>query len=288
VDDRELLTIVREVAGDAQTFDDCAVIQLGSCCAVITTDMLHASTDFPRGITCRQAGWMAVAVTLSDIAAMGAAPRYILLAVGLDQPRHLKKILEGAVSCAERFGASVVGGDLDAHTELTLVSTGIGLVDPRSIVRRSGANPGDVIAITGTPGRAQAALVGYTQFACALYEPIPAVMEGIALGKAGASAMMDVSDGLALSLYDLLDANDCGFSIYTAMVPLPPEVPLDEAREFALYGGGDFGLLFSIPPGLLVDIGISYTVIGTVISDRAVLLDGDPMPKRGYVHQWNG
>jgi len=151
-----------EVVGRDAVLDDCAVLRVGDRFLVASTDMLHASTDFPNGMTDWQVGWMSVAVTLSDIAAMGAEPADILLAVGLDDPSRLRKILEGAKSCCETYVARFAGGDLDSHRELTLVSSGIGLsLNP---VRRAGSNPGEVIGIVGIPGRAQAALEGHTQY----------------------------------------------------------------------------------------------------------------------------
>jgi thiamine-monophosphate kinase len=186
------------------------------------------------------------------------------------------------------FGAELVGGDLDAHQELTLVSTGLGIVSPGHQVRRRGARPGDVIAVTGSLGEAEAALAGYDQHRKELLEPQPRMKEGEILGRAGVSAMMDISDGLAVSLYDLFAVNDCGFSIDTTRLPLPAGVPEDEARELALYGGGDFELLFSAPPGLLPVSGVRAHVIGEVIPERVVLADGEPLEHRGYLHAWDG
>jgi len=267
--------------------DDCAIIPCGDLLMVASTDMLHETTDFPTGMTDWQVGWMAVAVTLSDVASMGAAPGQVLLAVGLDEPDRLSGIVMGARDCCVASGAELVGGDLDAHRELTIVSTGLGTVAPEHLVRR-GAQPGDVIAVTGPLGEAQAALAGYDRHKKELLEPQPRTKEGQALGRAGVSAMMDISDGLALSLYDLLAVNDCGFSIDTARLPLPAGVPEDEGRELALYGGGDYELLFSAPPALLPVPGVEAHVIGEVIPERVVLADGEPLERRGYLHEWTG
>jgi len=288
VDERGLHRLIGTVIAPERLRDDCAVIPCGDTLLVASTDMLHETTDFPAGMTDWQVGWMAVAVTLSDIASMGAAPGQVLLAVGLDRPERLPGIMVGARDCSAAFGAELVGGDLDAHQELTIVSTGLGTVAPEQIVRRRGARPGDVIAVTGPLGEAQAALDGYEQHRKELLEPQPRVAEGQALGRAGVSAMMDISDGLALSLYDLLAVNDCGFAVDTARLPLPAGIPEDEARELALYGGGDFELLFTAPPALLPVPGVAAHVIGEVIPERAVLADGEPLERRGYLHEWTG
>jgi len=288
VDERGLHRLIGTIIAPERLADDCAVIPCGDRLMVASTDMLHETTDFPAGMTDWQVGWMATAVTLSDIASMGAAPGQVLLAVGLDRPERLPGIMEGARDCCTAFGAELVGGDLDAHRELTIVSTGLGTVTPEHLVRRRGARPGDVIAVTGSLGEAQAALNGYDRHRKELLEPQPRVKEGQALGRAGVSAMMDISDGLALSLHDLLLVNDCGFSVDTARLPLPGGVPEDEGRELALYGGGDFELLFCAPPGVLPVPGVEAYVIGEVIGERAVLADGKPLERRGYLHEWTG
>ena len=286
MDDRELLRVVSAVIGPENTRDDCAVVPCGDRMMVITTDMLHRSTDFVPGMTDWQAGWMSAAVTLSDIASMGAAPKYLLIAVGLDDWKSLARVMQGAKDCCMRYGAGIIGGDIDHHDELTIVTTGLGLVDRQNLVRRTGARPGDLVCITGTPGQAQAWLDGYHQFEKALFEPQPRVEEGQILGRAGVSAMMDDSDGIALSLYDLMSVNDCGFSLDSSNLPLPEGIPAVQARELALYGGGDYELIFAIPAGKFPVAGVPSTAIGTVIPEKKVIVDGRLLQKRGYQHTW--
>jgi thiamine-monophosphate kinase len=285
VDDRDLLESIIDIVGD-RARDDCAVIPMGNVSLVVTTDMLHRKTDFPEGMTDWQCGWMAVSVTLSDIAAMGAAPNSILIAVGLDLPERLRPLMEGVKACCDRYGAELVGGDIDSHDELTLVSTGLGVVDPAHLVRRKGSREGDLVCVTGVLGRAQAALDGYPQYRQALFEPQPRVGEGQILGRSGASSMMDISDGLALSLYDLTLANRCGYRITSAMIPVIEDIPYEKALECALYGGGDYELLFTIPGERLPLDGMTYHVIGHVVGEPGAFLNGVPMERRGYQHRW--
>jgi len=287
VDDRTLLKTVMDIVGRDRCLDDCAIIPFDDQVMVATTDMLHATTDFVGGMTDWQIGWMSAAVTLSDIASMGAAPRYMLMAVGLDRWEQLAGVMQGAHDCCTKFGATIIGGDIDRHAELTIVSTGLGIVEKTYLVRRSGAHPGDLVCITGTCGQAQAFLEGYPRHKLALFEPQPRVTEGQALGRAGVSCMMDVSDGIALSLYDLCDANDCGFSIESTKVPLPAGIPPAQARELALHGGGDYELIFTCPEEKHPIEGVPYTVIGKVIADRRALVDGQVLEKRGYQHTWS-
>jgi len=286
VDDRKLLETVMDIVGRENCLDDCAVLPCGDRFMVATTDMLHRTTDFVPGMTDWQAGWMSAAVTLSDIASMGAAPKYLLIAVGLDDWRSLSGVMQGAKDCCTRFGAAIIGGDIDRHDELTVVTTGLGLVDKDHLVRRTGVRPGDLVCITGTPGQAQARLEGYLQYEKALFEPQPRVDEGQILGRAGVSAMMDDSDGIALSLYDLMSVNQCGFSIDSSRLPFPSGIPADQARELALYGGGDYELIFTIAPGRVPLPGVTSTVIGTAIPEKVVMADGKPLEKRGYQHRW--
>jgi thiamine-monophosphate kinase len=286
VDDRKLLNVVMGIVGKDKCLDDCAELPCGEQVMVVTTDMLHRSTDFVPGMTDWQAGWMSAAVTLSDIASMGAAPKYLFIAVGLDDWKCLAGVMQGAKDCCTKFGAEIMGGDIDRHNELTVVTTGLGLVSRRDIVRRSGVWPGDLLCITGVPGQAQARLDGYLQFEKALFEPQPRVEEGQQLGRAGVSAMMDDSDGIALSVHDLMSVNDCGFSLDSAQLPLPEGIPVEQARELALYGGGDYELIFTIAPERFPVEGVPATVIGTVTEKKAVTVDGQPLQKRGYLHRW--
>ena len=194
--------------------------------------------------------------------------------------------MQGIRDCCTKYGAEVIGGDIDRHNELTVVTTGIGLVSRRDICRRTGAWPGDLICITGIPGQAQAWLDGYHQFEKNLFEPQPRVAEGQILGKVGISAMMDDSDGIALSLYDLMSVNDCGFALDLEKLPLPAGIPEAQARELALYGGGDYELIFTIAPDRFPVEGVPATVIGTVTEKKGVTADGKPLEKRGYQHRW--
>ncbi len=286
MDDRELLKKVMGIVGREKCLDDCAEFSCGGQVMVATTDMLHRTTDFVPGMTDWQAGWMSAAVTLSDIASMGAEPKYLLIAVGLDDWKSLEPVMQGAKDCCTKFGAEIIGGDIDRHAELTVVTTGLGLVDRRDIIRRAGAWPGDLVCITGVCGQAQAWLDGYRQFEKFLFEPQPRVEEGRILGKAGVSAMMDDSDGIALSLYDLMSVNDCGFALDSAKLPLPAGIPVEQARELALYGGGDYELIFTISPKKFPVPGVQATVIGTVVPEKIVTVDGKPLEKRGYQHRW--
>lgn len=286
MDERELRRVVMDVIGREHCLDDCAVFRFGETSMVASTDMLHETTDFPAGMTDWQRGWMSIAVTLSDIAAMGAAPCFAMLAVGLDRGSRLKAILQGARECCDRHGAVLAGGDLDAHGELTMVSSGIGFTDHP--IRRAGARPGDLLCVTGVPGRTQAALAGYHQYDRFLFEPVPMVREGMILAQAGVTSMMDNSDGLVISLHDMMEANPgCGYMVDSGALPRIADIPTEEAREFSLYGGGDFGLICTCPPDIVLPEEIGIRVIGSVIEGCDVLVDEKKADIKGYQHLWD-
>lgn len=285
MDDRTLLRIIRPVIGTDACSDDCAILPLPCGILVTSTDMLHERSDFPKGITDWQIGWMSAAVTISDIAAMGAEPVQLVLAIGLDDEDRLKGIVTGASDCCNQFGATYAGGDLDAHHELTIVSTGLGIITDGQPVQRRGAKPGELICVTGVLGRAIPGLTD-KRFWKDLCEPQPRVEEGIAIRKAGATAMMDISDGLALSLYDIAEESGTGMTITGSSIPVPEDVDHSEAMTAALFGGGDFELLFCIPENSYQSLNLPCTIIGRVTDEPGIFMDGRILEKRGYLHHW--
>lgn len=283
MDDREMLGTIRDLIGREETADDCAAFSLGDGAVLVSsTDMLHETTDFPKGMTEWEMGWMSVAVSLSDVASCGAKPMQVLVAIGLDEPKRLRSIMEGAVACAETYGAKIAGGDIDSHRELTVVTTAFGLVEREFYCRRSGARPGDLVCVTGTPGAAQAGLDGNARYWKNLVTPQPQVAAGQRIARAGATAMMDVSDGVAVSLYDLGEASGVGFELSEEL----PLLPIADAERYFLSGGGDFGLLFTIAQDDLQRLDGAFPVIGRVTAGEGVFWRGVRVEKRGYAHVW--
>ncbi|MDD2777912.1 MAG: thiamine-phosphate kinase [Methanocellales archaeon] len=275
--------------------DDCAVLDWGDDYLLLTTDMLHQSTDFPDKMTPWQIGWMSVAVNLSDIAAMGARPLAIVTALGFPADTEVSfvdEIIEGMNFCARKFSTNIVGGDTDEHKELTIVGTALGCIKKDDLLRRSGAQIGDLVCVTGELGTAEAGFQAINMnlsedvkdvLTKKLFEPQPRVSEGIALAKSGVvTSMMDISDGLALSLYDLSASSNIGFMIYGDRIPI-----LDETRvvspnlELPLYGGGDFELLFTAEPEGIekAQKACNLTVIGEVASSDILIKENGFMSK---------
>jgi len=271
--------------------DDAAVVDG----LVLTTDMLHETTDFPARTTRYTAGWRAVGASLSDVAAMGAdaSAAVAVYAAPTFEREAVRAFVDGACEVCGAVDAEYVGGDLDTHGEFTVASTAVGKTDDP--VLRSGATPGEAVCVTGTLGRSAAALAlferGDTERANELFRFEPRVAAGRAVTP-HATAMMDSSDGLARSLHQLAAASDCGFAIESPL-PIADSVDAvaadaDERREMGVFFGEDFELVCTLPEEAL---GVAreasptpLTRIGTVVAD-GVTLDGEPLPDRGYTHE---
>ena len=288
MDERAALALVGEHVDAAG--DDAAVVDD----LVVTTDMLHETTDFPEGTTRYTAGWRAVGASLSDVAAMGASATaaVAVYAAPAFREAELEAFLRGCTDVCEAVGADYVGGDLDGHEEFTVATTAVGRTDDP--VLRSGASPGEALCVTGTFGRSGAALrlfeAGETERANELFRFEPRVRAGRALAPQ-ATAMMDSSDGLARSLHQLAAASDCGFAVDADAVPVDPaveDVAASEAerRELGWHFGEDFELVFTVPSGAvegLADAPVEVSRIGEV-TESGVTADGEALPDRGFTH----
>ncbi|MEA1894294.1 MAG: thiamine-phosphate kinase [Euryarchaeota archaeon] len=294
-------TVVRAIIRNLDIeFEDCAVIDLVDAEYIVaTTDMFHRATDFPEEMSAWQIGWMTAAGTLSDIAAMGARPLGLLVSIGLPDlpPEFVESMIEGLSACAHECGTAIIGGDTDSHQELTITGTALGRVRKDQILRRRGAQVGDLVCVTGYLGTAGAGMralelgraVDDPVAVNKLFEPIARIAEGIRLAESKAvTSMMDNSDGLSISLYQLAEVNGCGFAIHADSLPVLPglDLGLGSDLDLALYAGGDFELLFTVAPERLVDArnACELTVIGEVISE-GVFLEGDrteEIERKGY------
>ena len=313
--EREVVRRITEILGVSEK-DDCAIAEDGEKYLVWTTDMLHRRADFPSVATPWQIGWMTVGVNLSDVAAMGAVPLGLLVAAGIPPETEIsfaEEIFRGMKDCASRYGTEVLGGDLDSHDELTLVGTALGRVEKDLVLRRRGARPKDLLCTTGALGSAGAGLrvaleaegKGVEEIeedpilsalTKRLLEPAPRMKEGRALALSrSVTSMMDNSDGLALSLFDLAEASGVGFLVKEEKIPIDPlvaRVAVDEgdALDLALTAGGDFELVFTVSPDLMdrARQACDFTVIGKVLEEREIMIDSERGRKRleprGYEH----
>jgi thiamine-monophosphate kinase len=173
----------------------------------------------------------------------------------------LKDMMSGMQDCSESVGAEILGGDTKESSEITLAGTALGTVRKGGILLRKGARPGDCLAVTGTLGLAAAGYYALTKgLHCpsgvrALLEPKPRVKEGLVLSSSGAvTSCIDISDGLASSIYQLSEMSGVSFSVDWDSIPVKKEVVQvakdcgTDTEELALYYGGDYQLLFTIAP----------------------------------------
>lgn len=329
IGERQLIGRISAIL-NVNSHDDCAIIscaemmgnnddkisqQAPTSAIVLTTDMLHRTTDFPGDMQYTDIGWMSVAVSLSDVASMGARPAGVMAALGIPPSmdvEDVEDIAKGMAECTRKYGTHIIGGDTDSHDELTIVTSAIGLCEDGNIIKRGGAKVGDIVCVCKTLGGADAALrllgIGIetqsehrmadipNNLLASLYRPVPCVFEGIALAQTGVvTSMMDISDGLSLSLKQLSDASHVGFEIEQSAVPVHSDAESilgsDKALECALYGGGDFGLLFTIDADG-VDIARKACpemhAIGRVLEYGEIVLKHNdactPFGAKGYEH----
>jgi thiamine-monophosphate kinase len=287
--------------------DDSAVMSAPDSRFVVTTDMMIHGPDFRLAwSTPHDLGWKAAASNLADVAAMGARPTALVVAIAApaDSPVSLLEgIADGLREACSALapGCGVVGGDLSVSATLTIAVTAFGDLDGRAPVLRSGARPGGVVAVSGVLGRAAAGLrllfargvkdgtpdaaataalrAAEPALVAAQLAPRPPIGDGVLAALGGATAMLDLSDGLALDARRLATASGVAVDLSAAAVG---------DRE-SLDGGEDHSLLATFPAG--ADLPGGFRAIGTVVAGSGLLVDGQPYDERGGwdpYEQWSG
>ena len=315
--------------------DDAAVYRVGgagsdgpSRVQVVTTDALVEGVHFDRTyVPLRALGWKAIAVNVSDVAAMNARPLYATVALGLPNNvsvEGVEALYRGVAQACERWGLAVVGGDVTAAPRLVVSVTVVGEAAEDEVVTRAGAQPGDLLCVTGDLGGAAAGLrvlmAGKEAMTsgdgAADAPPQPDLREFAAVverqlvpqarldvldrwAEAGVrpTALIDLSDGLASETHHLSQAGTVGAVIDGGLLPLHVQTALaaqrfDERPEaFVLYGGEDYELLFTVPEAEASKLAPdTYAVVGQVVGpDEGVALrlpDGNRVPLHagGYRH----
>lgn len=284
--------------------DDCAVIPYDDqSCLLITTDLLIEHIHFlVDKISFRTLGRKALAVNLSDIAAMGGKPQYAFLSLAIPQQTQLDsldRLIDGFTEMADAFHVTLLGGDTTScRRDLGISVTVTGTMPCNQVLYRSGAKIGDAILVSGPLGGSVAGLhillqnlplENYPELIAAHNDPEPEVRLGRAVAESRlASAMIDLSDGVASDLGHICAESGVGAEVYAAAVPvhgcaasLARETGSD-ALSWALYGGEDYRLLLTAPQECvdsLLNIGRclerELTVIGTIRSGNEVVLHRD-------------
>lgn len=325
-EDRLIEAIARVLSGDEPGVivglgDDAAVVETGSGEQILTTDLLVEDVHFDRGsISPHDLGRKSITVNVSDVAAMGGSPRYALASIALPPDVEAAWVMElyGGMrdACAE-YALSLVGGDTN-RAELIVVSVAVvGEAAAGRAVRRSGAQPGDLVVVTGSLGGAAGGFVVSRQHPSkaaaalsqpwgrelvdALARPVARVGEGQTLAQAGATAMMDISDGLAIDLSRLCRASGVGARVDLSAVPVSealrsaaPSLGVD-ALELALGGGEDYELLATIDATHLPlarrelesRFGVPLSEIGVIVDEGLVAVDVDGNESRLEPKGWD-
>lgn len=282
--------------------DDAAVLRMPPGCELaLTTDTLVAGRHFPVDTKACDLGWKALAVNLSDLAAMGADPAWITVALTLPEPDEswLGGFVAGLSEMLEASGAVLVGGDL-TRGPLSVTIQAAGTLPAGSAVPRNGARPGDLIAVTGTLGDAALGLARWPKAGpedaaaylhARLVRPQPRIQTGRGL-RGRASAAVDISDGLAADLGHILAASGVGATLIAEQLPASAAFaalcPAHERLDYQLGGGDDYELCVCLP-ATLQSAAADLTVIGRVEKQGGLrLVDGHGRPVAyragGYDH----
>jgi thiamine-monophosphate kinase len=289
--------------------DDCALLPDGAGALALSTDVsvegVHFRWDW---IDPAEVGWRATAAALSDLAAEGAAPIGVLSAVTVPEgaaEQDLVALSSGIGDAAASVGAVVIGGDLSAGPAWSVAATVIG--HAARPVTRAGASPGDGIWVTGALGGARAALEAWRRGESpaadarrSFAHPEPRIVAGLWLSAHGATAMLDLSDGLAGDAGHLAAASEVRIDLALEMVPVAAAAIAEAKRldlpvqQFAAEGGEDYELLVALPGdfgatdvrGFEATCRIGLTRVGTVKRGGGVRADlaGRPLTLRGYDH----
>ncbi len=261
--------------------DDCAIIGFDNQELLVTVDTMVEGVHFLSGTNPMLLGRKAVSVNISDIAAMGGVPRWMFLSLSIRPDAsldYIRGIIDGITGRANEFGVLLLGGDTVAAGELVLSVTMIGLNQPGSSLKRSGASPGDDIYVTGRIGCSGCGLEaiirnldGYDQLKIAHLDPVPRLKEALAV-KDVATAMIDVSDGLLQDCWHICRSSSAGAELFMDQIPFCECDLLDE--HSMLSAGEDYELLFTADPSNRdrLDRMPGITRIGVMIEEEGMFL----------------
>lgn len=283
--------------------DDCAVLRLGDSLWAAAADMLVEGHHFKGWATPEDVGYKAVAVNASDIAAMGAIPRFVLSSGGASDPDTTLRCFQGVLEACREFSVYPLGGDTTRAGALTIDVAILGELSHPPVLR-SGAQPGDILAVTGELGAAAAGLLILENNAPYNSErlvrkhlrPTPRIHAGQAAARLGVHAMIDISDGLASDVRHICESSGVGCSIDLNLLPVSPDTA-QAARSvnrtpeiLAATGGEDYELLIASPERLIKALDtlldLPVTIIGEVTgSGIEFLLNGESLPDlQGWDH----
>jgi len=295
--------------------DDAAAWKSDATTQLVTTDSLFQDIHFRLETTpWYELGWKALAVNLSDIAAMGGVPEYALVSLALPpdtEVADVRALYQGMIELAQRFGVAIVGGDTCRAPLVSITVTVLGSAGGKNgkMLTRSAARPGEKIAVTGALGASAAGMEMLDkkmqfdaesggQLRRAFLQPEPRVAEGQRLVALGVKTAIDISDGLISDLKHICDSSGVGARVEMERIPIAPAVRThfsDRALELATTGGEDYELLFTASESIIetvkAKLSCPVTVIGEVVAEKpgsVVMVDGHggllSLAKTGWEH----
>jgi thiamine-monophosphate kinase len=282
--------------------DDAAVIKTKKGLQVLTTDCLIEGDHFNiEWFTPFQIGMKAIEINVSDVASMGAHPNFVLVSIAL--PNNLdvdfvENIYKGMWKSCDEYNIEIIGGNMSHSDKIVISITLIGEVQNKNLCLRSGAKPGDLIFVSGRLGYGRAGLrlyqekiKGFEKVKKCYLEPKAQLKTTIDIAPY-VNSMIDISDGLAPEIKHICNQSRCGAIIYKNKIPISEEVRNvakklgEDEYEYALFGGEDFQLLYTVSKKNLDKV--NGFLVGEVVKDKKICLFSngkeEKIKEKGYDH----
>ena len=284
--------------------DDAAVFKTKEL-HVLTTDCLVEGDHFRREwFTPKQIGMKAIEINVSDIAAMGAIPKFVLVSLALPKDldvEFVEELYKGMWKACDRYNIEIIGGNMTHCNQIVISITITGEVDKKNLCLRSGAKPGDFILVSGHIGNGRAGLrlfqnnlKGFEQVKNGYLEPKANLDRALKIAPY-VNSMEDISDGLASEIKHICDESKCGVIIYKDKIPISDQVRdvaqnlREDEYNYALYGGEDFELVFTISEDNLDKV--NGFLVGEITKNKGIKLSIEGkltlITEKGYDHFTN-
>jgi len=285
--------------------DDAAVVKTKKGLQVLTTDTLVEGDHFRLDwFTPKQIGMKAIEINVSDVAAMGGIPKYVLVSLALPKDidvEFVDDLYEGMWKTCDKYDIEIIGGNMAHSKEIVISITLTGEVDKNNLCLRSGAKPGDFILVSGPLGNGRAGLRVFQENLKDFEKVRKAYLEPKAQLKTAlevapfSNSMEDISDGLASELKHICKQSKCGAIIYKDKIPVKDDVRKvaktlgEDEYDYALFGGEDFELVFTVSKNNIKKV--KGYLVGEITKDKKIILFSEGKPKNitnfGYDHFLN-
>jgi thiamine-monophosphate kinase len=286
--------------------DDAAIIKIKKGLQVLTTDCLVEGDHFRKDwFSPKQIGMKAIEINVSDVAAMGGIPKYVLVSLALPKDlsvEFVEELYKGMWKACDKYNIDIIGGNMTHCEKIVISITLTGEVDIKNLSLRSGAKPGDLIFVSGNLGNGRAGLrlfqekiKGYDEIKKRYLEPNAQLKLALILAPF-VNSMEDISDGLASEIKHICNESKCGANIYKDKIPILDEVRNvarelgDDVYDYALYGGEDFKLAYTVSEENIENVNGIF--VGEIKKNKDINLISQGIEKTitadGYDHFTNG